>query len=55
MKVKDLALTFVAMGGFAVPIQFQSPANANPAAPQTVPSAVIEQPVDDKQRKLDKT
>lgn len=53
MKVKDLALTFVAMGGFAVPIQFQSTASADPAAPQSAPTALIGQ-LSDAQRKIDK-
>lgn len=51
MKVKDLALTFVAMGGFAVPIQFQSTANANPAGPETAPTVLIGLSADEETRK----
>lgn len=54
MKVKDLALTFVAMGGFAVPIQFQLNANAAPSAPQSEPSALIGQVVDNEPAKTGK-
>lgn len=31
MRVKEAVLTFVAMGGFAVPVLFQSPASENSA------------------------
>ena len=33
MRVKDTVLTFVAMGGFAVPVAFQAPASATTDAP----------------------
>lgn len=32
MRVKEAVLTFVAMGGFAVPVLFQSPASENATA-----------------------
>lgn len=52
MKVKDLALTFVSAGGFAVPIQFQSAANASPSSPQDTSSVAIGQVAECAERKI---
>lgn len=48
MQIKKAALTFVAMGGFAVPIEFQMPASSGSvSAPAGQPAAVVA-PTDDR-------
>lgn len=34
MRVKEAVLTFVAMGGFAVPVLFQTPSTEGSVAPE---------------------
>lgn len=54
MRVKDAMLTFVAMGGFAVPIAFQTPASGAAASATDDRTAAASAPLTDQPEPLKK-
>lgn len=51
MRVKDAVLTFVAMGGFAVPVAFQTPASTGAVSGAAAQIAATGQPLPEEDKK----